>query len=56
MKLDLEMPLDAWLILDELLAPMENYIGVWTTDIDPLDVIQDVRRSIAQLEATKQPS
>jgi hypothetical protein len=50
MKLDLDLPLEAWHILDELLAPMESYIGVWLSDIDPLDVIQDVRRAIGNLE------
>lgn len=51
MKLDLDLPLEAWHILDELLRPMESYIGVWATNIDPLDVIQEVRRSIAKLES-----
>ena len=50
MKLDLDMPLQAWHILDELLAEYEPWIGVWMTDIDPLEVIQEVRRTIATME------
>lgn len=50
MKLDLDLPLEAWQILDYLLEPMESYIGVWATEIDPLDVIQDVRQAINKLE------
>lgn len=51
MKLDLDLPLEAWHILDELLAPMESYIGVWISEIDPLDVIQEVRRAIDKMES-----
>lgn len=53
MKLDLDMPFEAWRILDELIAPMETYIGVWASEIDPLDVIQDVRKAIAKMESAQ---
>jgi len=51
MKLDLDMPLQCWHILDDLLGPMETYIGVWADECDPLDVIQEVRRAINKMES-----
>jgi len=50
MKLDLDMPLQAWHTLDEILEPVERSLGLRVTDINPLEIIQEIRRTIATME------
>lgn len=53
MKLELDLPLEGWQIVSELLVTYKSSIGIWLTEIDPYDVICEVEEAVQKLEGAQ---